>query len=370
MFTRPFSTAKWTLDDAAAERLSLALDQIPAHLDFATARKETYAHPTALPAVAPGDIKQDLLRRDFTINALALQLSPPINGGRLIDVSGGIDDLENGLIRVLHAGSFVDDPTRILRAQRYALRYGFEVEAQTAAWMQEALPFLGRVTGQRLRNEIDLILREAEAGQILLRLQELGALRHIHRAFAVSAQLPELFARCDKRRPPWMTDAPDRHKLRWNMLLASIDPADARGVCERLALTKALTQAITASATLASHIGLLDDPDLRPSRITQLLDNLPDAALQAGWLLAAEKPQASANLSAYASDWRHQRATISGDDLKAMDIEPGPLYRLILDQLRFAWIDREILSVEDEGALLQDLLAAEGCAPVKPDLRQ
>lgn len=363
----PFGTAKWTLDEAAAERLSLALDQIPSHVDFTTARKEAYAHPTALPTVAPGDIRQDLLRRDFTINALALQLSPRDCAGDVIDVSGGADDLKKGLIRVLREQSFVDDPTRILRAHRYAQRYGFEVEARTAAWMRAALPLLGRLSGQRLRNEIDLILREPAAGQILLRLQELGALQHIHRAFVVSSRLPELLARCDGARPPWSADDADGPALCWSALLASIDPTDARKICERLALTKALTNAITASADLASCMGLLGDPNLSPSQVTRMLDKLPNTALAVGWLLAAEKSPAMANLTAYASDWRHQRATISGADLIAMGIEPGPLYRRLLDQLRFAWIDKEIQSARDEEALLHELLAAEGCSPAEPN---
>ncbi|MCY3834081.1 MAG: hypothetical protein OXG85_13795 [Chloroflexi bacterium] len=366
----PFGTAKWTLDEAVAESLSLALDQIPSHVDFTTARKEIYAYPSALPAVAPGEIRQDLLRRDFTINALALQLSPRICAGEVIDVAGGVNDLDKGLIRVLQEQSFVDDPTRVIRAHRYAQRYGFEVEAQTAAWMREALPILGRLTGQRLRNEIDLILREPEAGQILLRLQELGALHHIHLAFVVSARLPELLARCTSARPPWSADDADGQTLRWSALLASVDPTDARDICERLALTKALTNAIVASAHLAARIGILNDPNLSPSQITRMLDKLPDAALEVGWLLAAEKSQAMANLTAYASDWRHRRATISGADLKAMGIEPGPLYRRLLEQLRFAWIEKEIQSVRDEEALLHELLAAEGCAPADPDWRR
>ena len=155
----PFGTATWTLDSSAGEKLKLAAGETPAHVDFACARSETYSHPAALPTVSPSDMQRDLLRRDFSVNALAIQLSPRERSGILLDRCGGGDDLKLGLIRALHPNSFVDDPTRILRAARYATRLEFAIEATTEQWMRAALPLLGRVSGQRLQNEIDLILR-------------------------------------------------------------------------------------------------------------------------------------------------------------------------------------------------------------------
>ena len=355
----PFATAKWSLDEGVATRLSLALDALPASLDFVRARSETYAQPAALPAVSPADIESDLRRRDFSVNALALQLSPREQSGRILDYCGGLDDLRKGLIRALHDQSFVDDPTRILRALRYALRLGFKLEATTADWMNAALPGLGRVTGQRLRNEIDLILREPRAGDVMLKLQELGALASIHPAFRVSPQLPELIARCQNSKPPWSTAGQDSQTLHWLALMHGISRRDAQDLCERLALTKALTQAITASASLCEQVRQLDDAAIRPSRAARILDEFPESALLAVWLLASEKPAAQARIAAYASDWRGRRPTISGEDLKAMGLAPGPRYRQILDRLRFAWIDGEVGSAEEETALLRQLLDAE-----------
>ncbi|MCA9915600.1 MAG: CBS domain-containing protein, partial [Anaerolineae bacterium] len=119
---RPFGTAKWLLDETAAEKLGVKLEQLPDHLDFATARSELYEHPTALPTVYNSGIKLDLRRRDFTINTLAVQLSPQGAMWRVLDFYGGLHDLERGMIRVLHSLSFVDDPTRIIRAVRFAQR--------------------------------------------------------------------------------------------------------------------------------------------------------------------------------------------------------------------------------------------------------
>lgn len=356
---KPFGSAKWILDAAAAAKLSLATDAIPPPVDFASARRETYAHPAALPTISPSDIGRDLLRRDFSVNALAIQLSPAARSGDLLDGCGGGADLRLGLIRALHPKSFVDDPTRILRAARYALRLEFEIEAHTAQWMRAALPLLGRVSGQRLRNEFDLILRQRRAGDMMLRLQELGALAQIHPAFRVSPHLPELIARCNELTPPWPRGGSDRQTLRWIALFAGIDADEAQSLCVGLALTNALTQSITASARLAKHIGLLEDAALRPSQITKILDDFPDTALQAAWLLAAESPDAQERIGSYASDWRERLPLTTGHDLKAMGIAPGPRYRRILDRLRYAWIDGDARSLAEERALLRQLLNAD-----------
>lgn len=355
----PFRTAKWILDNGVADRLSIALEALPASVDFVTARCESYARPAALPAVAPADIESDMRRRDFSVNALAIQLSPQHQPWLLVDVCDGFEDLKRGTIRALHEHSFVDDPTRILRALRYARRLEFDLEADTAAWIEMALPYLARTTGQRLSNEIGLILHETQAGETMLRLQELGALVNIHPAFRVNRQLPELLTRCQTLSPPWHTAAGDMHTLKWIALMSGISGVESQSLCEGLALTKKLTEAITASARLRQQICLLDNPDLRPSRVARLLDEFPDIALQANWLFATEKPAAQSLIAAYASDWRWRRPTISGDELIAMDLEPGPLFRQILERLRFAWIDCEICSAEDEAALLGRILEAK-----------
>ena len=356
---KPFGTAKWLLDESFTSGLALALNELPDSVDFVTARSEVYAYPAALPTVTPSDIESDLRRRDFSVNALAIQISPLARFGRMLGVCGGTEDLERGLIRALHDQSFVDDPTRILRALRYAERLGFELESNTELWMRSALPYLGRMTGQRLRNEIDLILREPLAAEILLRLQELGALVNIHPAFRISPRLPELIARCKNLKPPWPSEAVEGQTLRWIMLMSGIANAEARELCEGLALTNKLSDAITASARLWEKINLLDDPAIRPSRVTQILEGFPEPALQAGWLLSTEKPVAKSVIAAYALEWRQRRPRISGNDLKAMGLAPGPRYRQLLERLRFAWIDDDVRSARDEKALLRQLLDAE-----------
>ena len=184
-----FNTAKWILDDAdypvdtaaLMERLDTGDDAfaLPTHLDFVSARTEFYTAPTVLPTVESSSIKLDLHRRDFTINTLAICLNPD-RWGELLDFYGGLDDLNRGLIRVLHSLSFVDDPTRILRAVRYEQRFGFEIEPRSMELLEDALPLLDRVSGARIRHELERILQEDEPERSLSRLTDLHALQRLH----------------------------------------------------------------------------------------------------------------------------------------------------------------------------------------------
>ena len=159
---RRFGTAKWILPaELAGEN-----GQLPDSLDFVTARTEFYEHPTALPTVERSSIKQDLHRRDFTINTLAVRLTPD-RWGELLDFYGGREDLEDGVIRVLHSLSFVEDPTRILRAARFEQRFDFEIEPRTEELIGDALDLLDRVSAERVRHELELILAEAEPERAL-----------------------------------------------------------------------------------------------------------------------------------------------------------------------------------------------------------
>ena len=120
-----------------------------------------------------------------------------------------------------------------------------------------------------------------------------------------------------------------------------------------------LTQLITSSARLGAQISRLADASLRPSQITKILDEFPDTSLQAAWLLNVEKPQAQELIAAYATEWRRRVPMTTGNDLKEMGIAPGPRYRRILDRLRFAWIDGDVRTVEEEQQLLQKILNAD-----------
>ncbi len=355
---KPFGTAIWTLDDGVASSLNVAARAIPQHIDFARARSETYSRPGALPTVSPADISADLRRRDFTLNTLALQLSPASATGLLLDECGGLNDLRAGLIRVLHERSFIDDPTRILRAVRLGARLGFDIETRTKDLLRAALPLLGGVTGARLVNEFDHILREPKAGPILFQLQALGALASIQPAFRVSADMPSLLARFHETEPPWQAPV-DKRAVLWTLLLSSVSEVDAQSICQRLGLSQKLRQAAESCASLMANAAVLRDPGASPSQVARLLERTPEAALRAAWALLADSPTARNNLASFAARWRHQRPGISGADLLNKGLPPGPRYKQILDALRDAWIDGKLDSPETEANFLRELLRNE-----------
>ena len=139
-----FGTAKWVLNESAFKRLNFPISNFPefdVSFDLVTARSESYSHPGALPNVEPASIDADLRRRDFSINAMALRLDGQ-HFGELLDPMDGEADLESGLIRVLHPASFIDDPTRMYRAIRYGVRYGFQIIQDTLALIPDARIFI------------------------------------------------------------------------------------------------------------------------------------------------------------------------------------------------------------------------------------
>lgn len=146
-------------------------------IDFVTARKEVYPRPGVFPVVTPSNIKDDLFRRDFTINAMAIALNPSLRG-QLVDFFGGQEDLKGKKIRVLHAKSFLDDPTRILRAARFAGRLGFSIEEGTLSFLRAAIAqgAMATIKGQRYAKEIDKINKEDNKDEIMKRLAIWGAL--------------------------------------------------------------------------------------------------------------------------------------------------------------------------------------------------
>ena len=146
-------------------------------VDLSMARSESYAGPAALPEVAPASIEEDLARRDFTINTIAIRLGPATFGG-ITQQGDALADLRAGMIRALHADSFRDDPTRMFRSVRFEQRFGFTVEARTSAWMRDAVErrWAKGLSGARVRQEILSLLRETRAIACLARLREWGLL--------------------------------------------------------------------------------------------------------------------------------------------------------------------------------------------------
>ena len=156
--------------------------------DLARTRRERYERPGALPVVEPASLEEDLGRRDFTVNAMAAALTGP-EAGEVVDLHGGLDDLDARLVRVLHPGSFLDDPTRLLRAVRYAARLGFALERGTEDLSREAVAAgaLATVSGPRVRDELLDLLREPARRDAVARLADLGILGALEPGFGAGA---------------------------------------------------------------------------------------------------------------------------------------------------------------------------------------
>jgi tRNA nucleotidyltransferase (CCA-adding enzyme) len=356
---RPFGTAKWTLTADVAQAMGILDDQLPETVDFATARNEFYEHPTALPTVYSGSIKLDLARRDFTINTLAVQLSPALAFGRILDFFGGVADLRAGRIAVLHNLSFVDDPTRMLRAVRFEQRLDFQIETRTAELMQTALPMLRRITGERIRNELTMILRERVPEKALAVLHTRGLLSAIHPQLRFEAAAL-WFAAARDGVPPWPLASAPLTDLYWHLIGVDIGAGALPAVNERLLMPHGLAASMLAAARLAAGDDALSRPDALPSQIDTLLKDVPDVALYAVWITRGDA-RVRDRLRRYIQTWRAVRPHTDGHTLKARGLKPGPCYTRILQRLRAARLDGDITDDEAEARLLDRLLEEDIC---------
>jgi tRNA nucleotidyltransferase (CCA-adding enzyme) len=330
-------------------------------LDVATARRENYAHPTALPTVAPASIKDDLYRRDFTINALAIDLNGQTFGD-LIDYYGGMSDLGKKTIRSLHDRSFVDDPTRVFRAIRYEQRFGFRIEKDTLRRLTEtaATDLIHQLSGPRLRNEVMWLLAENDPRRTIRRMATLNLLRFLHPRLALTPPSETLLTDAAKVLSWWNRRFPDRPVDRALVFFASLvdglSASAADAVLKRLAFPNRQADKVRRVKThLAPALRVLAKRrSLKPSQAYRLLASLPDEGLI---LLAAQHGSKDAQplLSAYLTTYRHVKPSLTGHALKKMGLKPGPLYGKILDRLLDARLDGEVKSEAGERALVKKI---------------
>ena len=350
----PFGTIRWFPDEQRAARPASPSRPHPTHIDFAAARAETYAQPAALPSVYRSTLRQDLGRRDFSINALAVQLAP--HQSPVIDLYAGLADLDAGQIRVLHSLSFHDDPLRILRAWRFRSRFGFSIEPRTRRLMCIARPALGRISGARLRNELELLLQETDPGGILLAMQDDGLLEAMHPAFRVSPALLDSF-RPVQDAPAQLSPPPTLTRL-WHALAAEIPPDALPAFCERLGFPPKMTRSLRSASRTLREPGALADPRALTLHVVECLRAIPPDAAWCVWRLT-DSPLARERIADFRARWPQTRARSDGHTLRAAGLPPGPAYGRILLRLRVAWFDGEICSAAEEAALLRQLLAAE-----------
>jgi len=331
-------------------------------LDVATARTEYYEYPTALPTVEQSSIKKDLYRRDFTINTLAVRLNPGAFG-RLIDFYGGQRDLKEQIIRVLHSLSFVEDPTRVFRAIRFELRFGFHLSKETLALIKGAvkMELFHRLSGQRLLDELRLLFSERTPRHAVRRLADLDLLRFIHLKLAWSSRLDRRLTEVEEGLDWYRLSCLDRAIRRWLVYLMALAEAlpeqPVQELLERFPFTEAERFAITAARFTTQDVcrQLSQHPPLRPSETVRLLTGLSDETLV--FLLAKNKSEtARQQIAAYLTTYRTIKPVLRGKELASFGLPPGPLYRMILARLTEARLDGEVTSEAEERDLVKQVM--------------
>ncbi len=316
-------------------------------IDLVTARSETYAKPGALPTVQPGTIRDDLLRRDFSINAIAIDLSPA-SFGQLVDPHGGRSDLEQGLIRILHERSFIDDATRILRALRYEQRLGFKLEQNTERLLREHKSMLDTISGDRIRHELELILKEDCPEQILERAQILGVLQQLHPSLRGNGWLAERFREARQKATP----DPALYLL---LLVYPLSEEEIEHLIARLKIVGELERNMRQVPRLKGDLTALADPTLLPSGVYRLLKHYPPGTI-AACALACDSPIIRSRLERYLNDLRYVKTSLDGEDLKRLGVGLGPRLGKMLEALREAKLDGRVSTKEEEEALVHQWL--------------
>ncbi len=366
-----FGTAKWFIEPdiwrAVVGRYGLKSRHLesaspisgflPESIDFVTARSEFYTEPSALPEVERGSIKLDLHRRDFTINTLAIRLDGA-HLGEMLDFYGGQRDLELGLIRVLHSLSFIDDPTRILRAVRLEQRLAFNIEPRTQELLADSLPMLSRVTGSRIRHEIEQGMREADPVKVLERLSDLDVLQHIQEGLRWTGEAAHYLYRLPLyiTDPLWQEALPkdSLEFLYFALWLVPLPREVQQSTVKRLHARKATGEDVLAVGTLIQALRSLPE-DALPSQIAQSCRPHRSRVLLTARIVFGDDPLGGL-LDRYFSEWRFVKASLGGDELRELGLTPGPPFAFYLDRLLAARLDGLVEDEAGERALLAEML--------------
>jgi len=338
-------------------------------VDVASTRREYYQAPGQLPTVEKASVRHDLYRRDFTINTLAVALTPP-HFGQLLDFFGAQRDLRDGAVRVLHNLSFVEDPTRMFRAVRFEQRLGFRLGGQTEQLLKSAvrMGFLEKVGGPRLYNELVIMLREAKPVKAIRRMQELDLLKCLHPDLSLDEESEEVFAQAD-RAVSWhellfLGESCQRWLVYALCLLHGLAEADVADTCERLQVPRRYRLILSdergvAQQTLKGmHWRAGKDAPL-DSTIYAWLKPFSEEILL--YLMAVTtREEVRRWISHYITNLRQVSAQLKGDDLIGMGVKPGPQIREMLAELKRLTLDGKLAGRAAERSWVEQALEGQG----------
>ncbi|MHB1418580.1 MAG: CCA tRNA nucleotidyltransferase [Bacillota bacterium] len=354
-----FGTATLTLKDGCK-------------LDIATARKEYYQHPGALPIVEASTLQEDLHRRDFTINAMAVQLNEKCFG-QLIDYFSGAEDLKKGQIRVMHHMSFVDDPTRILRAIRFEQRYAFSMDSDTFDLASIAISdgMLGMVSGPRLGQELRLILQDKNVTGAILRMEDLGVWEKAYPVLRPGVvewpalnRVHDILEKASKK--PW-AEGLRPWLVYLGILLHGIDSEDINEIGLQFGWSKRDIFAVGAAVAQIDQVEAAFKPEIpRLGYLHQMLEPLPPESILIIIALTAVKPIEQI-LWTYLERRHRLHLLTKGEDLMSLGLQPGPIFSEVVQALRRALLEGEVHNLSEELDFARRWLSAKG---VNLDVRQ
>jgi len=332
-------------------------------IDFATARKEVYTSPAALPEVEFSTVREDLFRRDFTINAMAASLMQE-NFGQVIDFFNGRTDLTGKKIRILHDKSFIDDPTRIFRAIKFEQRFNFKIEPHTERLIKQALKkkMIEKTSKARLKDELILILKEKEPWKALFRMEGIVGFKFIHPKVHFTKRTKQLFSSISKT-VTWFTSACGKRNtdiwlIYMMALLDDLNMRDFEDVCKEFAFTKTERTRLYSYKKNSRNISkfLSKSKRLSPSEIFRQLKPLSDEAtlcIMAGSNATYIKKCISNFLLKYAN----VSLKISGKDLTILGVKAGPDFKKILTTALYAKLDKGFKHKKQELDFVKKTLA-------------
>jgi tRNA nucleotidyltransferase (CCA-adding enzyme) len=327
-------------------------------VDMATARWEFYDSPAALPTVEKASIKTDLYRRDFTVNTLAIQLNPKAFG-ELIDFFGGVRDVKEKVIRVLHNLSFVEDPTRVFRAIRFEQRFGFQIGKHTQNLMKNAVKvgFLERLSGGRILSELILILQEEAPLSVLKRMRDYNLFHFLHPSLKFDEQAEVLFEQIHHVISWFDLLFLEKQYERWLIyfygLTDLLREEETQALCQRLAMNEKLKKTVMEGKLQADQ-ALLQifswvSTDRKPKR-SEIYDILDPLSTESKLFMMAKTTQVPTRryISLYFTQLKDTKPLLRGRDLIQMGMKSGPSIKRALTSLLKARLDEQVTTRQDE----------------------
>ncbi len=323
-------------------------------IDVAMVRREIYEYPGALPQIKSGSLKEDLFRRDFSLNAMAVKLNSK-DFGFLIDFFYGEEDMKKGVVRTLYNLSFIEDPTRIFRAIRFEQRYDFCMDENTQHFLRWAVKndFLKQVSKERIREEIIAILNECAPQKAIKRMAEFKILEAIHPKIKITGKIRNDFGKVKDVlflfTLPLIEDTVEKWLIYFLVLVQDLNYSDTMQVCNELRFNKRWIKIVLMAeeAVLKIKKQLKKKGKIKPGDIYRVLHQIPNeiillAMIQSTDLLMKKR------ISDYLTKMRQLRILITGDDLKKMGYREGRIFKEIKERLLFAKLDKKVKTREEE----------------------